>query len=73
MAGALHVPQQHDLDEAADVQRIGGGVESDVPGDPARGGRRVQPFEVGALVEIAALGEGAQELRAEARLWIGHR
>ena len=67
MAGALHVPQQHDLDEASGVQGVGRRVEPDVAGDPARGRRRVQRFEVGALVEIAPLGEGAQELRAEAR------
>ena len=65
MARALHVPQHHDLDEAPDVQRIGGRVEPDVSRDRSGCGGGVQRFEVGALVEVPALDERAQELRAE--------
>ena len=65
VAGALHVPEHHDLDQAPDVERIGGGVEPDVARDTAGRGGGVQPFEVGALVEEPALDEGAQEFRAE--------
>ena len=54
------------------MQGIGRCVEPDVARDPARGGGRVQPFEVGALVEIAALGERAQELRFQGGRWNGH-
>ena len=35
MAGALHVPEQHDLDKAPRVQRVGRRVEPDVARDPA--------------------------------------
>ena len=65
MARALHVAQHHDLDEAPDVQRIGGRVEPDVSGDPSGCGGGVQRFEVGALVKEAAFDERPQELRAE--------
>ena len=61
MAGALHVPEQHDLDEAPDVQGVGRRVEPDVAGNPAGDGGRVQRFEVGALVDVAALDEGAEQ------------
>ena len=65
MTGALHVPEHHDLDEAPDVQRVGGRVEADIARDSTGRGRGVQRSEVGALVEEAALDDGAQELRAE--------
>ena len=64
MTGALHVPEQHDRDEASDMQRIGRRVEPDVARNPAGSGGGVQRPEVGALVEVAALDERAQELGA---------
>ena len=50
---------------APDVKRIRRRVEPDVAGDPAGGGSRVQRLEVGALVDVAALDERAEELRLE--------
>ena len=72
MAGTLHVPEQHDLDKASDVKGIGRRVEPDVAGDPAGGGGRVQRLEIGALVDVAALDEGAQELRSQGGGRNGH-
>ena len=64
MAGSLHVPEHHDLDEAPDMQRIGGRVEPDVTGDSTGSGSAVQRVDVSALVDESALEERAQELRA---------
>ena len=64
MAGALHQAQQHDADEVADMQAVGGAVEADVGGDRAARGQGVEPFEVGGLVEEAALHQLADELGA---------
>ena len=64
MAGALHQAQQHDADEVADMQAVGGAVEADVGGDALARGQGVEPFEVGGLVEEAALHQLADELGA---------
>src|SRR5690606_2069375 len=66
----LQPAQHHDLDQAADVQRRGGGVEADVAGQHARGRRLVQPGRVGDLMDVAARLQGAQELGLEGG--VGH-
>ena len=61
--GLLQPVQHHDLDQVADVQRAGGGVEADVAGHDLARGQRVERRHVGALVDEAALVEHAQEIR----------
>ncbi len=64
MAGLLQPAQHHDLNQAADMQAVGSGVEADVGHDDALGRRLVQRLQVGALVNVAALAEHAQEVGA---------
>ena len=61
MARLLEAPQHHDLDEAADVERRRGGIETDIAGDDLPGGKRIEPCGIGDLVDIAALVEHAHE------------
>ena len=70
VAGLLQTPQHHDLDQVADMQAGGGGVEPDVGGDHAGRRRRVQLHRVGDLVDVAARLHGAQEFGLEGG--IGH-
>ena len=69
VAGLLQPAQQHDRDQAADVQAGRSAVEADVGGDRPLAGQRVERFEVGALVQVAALDEGTHERGTG----IGHR
>ena len=66
LPGPLQPAQQHDADQVADVQAVGGAVEADVGGEPAVGGERVDRLEVGRLVDEAARGQLAHEIRARA-------
>ena len=43
VAGLLEAAQQHDLDQAADVQRWRGGVEADIAGHHWSRRQRVEP------------------------------
>src|SRR5690606_37509533 len=59
-ASLLQAAQKHDLSEAADVQRRRRHVEADVTGD-ARGRGFVEAFKIGALMELAARDNVAEE------------
>ena len=63
VAVALQQAQQHDGHQAAHVQAVGGGVESDIGGDGAGIERVGQRLGIGALVDEAA-GLGFLEKRA---------
>ena len=62
VAGLLQPVEHHDLDQRADMQRRGRAVEADVAYGAAGRGERVQPGEVGALVDEAALVERRSEI-----------
>ena len=51
----LRPVQQHHGQEIADMQRGGSAVIADIGGRLASGGERVQPLEIGALMDEAAL------------------
>ena len=61
MAGLLETAEQHDLDQAADVERRRRRVEADIAGHDLARGEGVETFGVGHLVDVAALVEQAQE------------
>jgi len=69
MPGLLQPAQQHDRDEAADVQAGCSAVETDVRRQRLLAGERVERIEVGALMQIAAVEDGAHERGTG----IGHR
>ncbi len=73
VAGALHQAQQHDAHQIADMQAVGGAVEADVGGDRLLGGQRIEAFEVGGLVEEAALHQLADELGTMGHVSCGHQ
>src|ERR1700730_11483254 len=50
----LQTAQQHDLDETADVQTIGGGIKADVCRDDVRDSPLVESCGVGLLMDVAA-------------------
>ena len=62
VAGLLQPVQHHDLDQRADMQGRRGAVEADIGHDLARERLLVEAGEIRALVEIAALQKGAQEV-----------
>ena len=62
MPGLLQAAEQHDLHEAADVQGRRGGIEADIAGHDLPARQRVERGGVRDLVDIAALGEEAQEV-----------
>ena len=64
VARALQPAQQHDADEVADVQAVGGAVEPDVRDDAIARCEAVQPLQVRDLVHEAALDHGAGEFGA---------
>ncbi len=64
VAGLLQAAQGHDLHQVADVQAGGRGVEADIGRDRRIEGRRVQALQISGLVDVAALHEGADEVRA---------
>jgi hypothetical protein len=63
VAGTLQGAQEHDGDEAADMQRIRRAVEADIGRDRALQGARI--FRIRDLVHETALADGAQEVRFE--------
>jgi len=65
VAGLLHPAQQHDLHQVPDMQRIRRRIEADIAGDRPLGRQGVQRLEVGALVDIAARVEQAQQVGLE--------
>ncbi len=60
--GLLEQAQQHDPQQAADMQAVGGAVVADIGGDgwPSREAR-VERRQIGALMDIAALGGGGEK------------
>ena len=68
MAGLLQPAQQHDSDQAADVQAVGRGIEADIAADHARRETLVERLEVGALMQEAA----GDDVREEGRALVGH-
>src|SRR3546814_4921405 len=58
----LEPPQQHDLDQAADMQAGRGRVEPDIAGHDLLRGKGIEPVRVGRLVDIAPLVEQAQQV-----------
>ena len=61
-AALLQPVQHHDRQQVADVQRRRGAVVADVGDDPALHCERVEPVEIGALVNEAALGQYVEEV-----------
>ena len=49
-----------------DMQRRAGAVVAHIGGDRAFAEPRIQPFRIGALMDVAALVEDAQEVGTEA-------
>jgi hypothetical protein len=62
-AGLLEPAQVHDLHQAADVQRLRGGVEADITTRRACGGVLIEPLLVCELVDVAAADHFPQECR----------
>ena len=62
VAGLLEPAQQHDLHQAADVQRRRGRIEADIAGHDLPRSKRVERGRVGHLVDIAAFREHAEEI-----------
>ena len=65
--GVLQQAQQHDRHQAAHMQAVRRAVEADIGGDGLRRHEGVETFKVGALVQEAALLNGAQEFGAKRR------
>ena len=49
------------------MQTVGGAIITDIGGDDALGEPRIEPVEIGALVDKAAVARGRQESGAEVR------
>src|ERR1700722_17248245 len=58
----LQAAQQHDLHQAADVQAVRGGVKSDISRENTRARPPVESRGIGLLMDVAALGQRAQEI-----------
>ena len=65
--GLLPPAQQHDLQQMADVQRVGRAVEADVGGADAARQHFVQASGIAALMHHAALVHDTHEIRLEVR------
>jgi hypothetical protein len=61
-AGLLQPAQHHDRHEVADVKTLRRAIESDIAGDGAGDGERIEALGVGKLMDEAALGQCAQEI-----------
>ena len=61
-AGLLQPAQHHDLHQRAHMEGRGRAVEADIGDQLASLGLGVDPFEVGALVDIAALHQHGEEI-----------
>ncbi|MNW10485.1 hypothetical protein D3C71_2077200 [compost metagenome] len=57
--------QHHDLDQRAGMERGRRGVEADIGADRTLDCSSVQALRIGDLVDIAALGEGAEQIGFE--------
>ena len=64
-AELLQPVQHHDGDEAADMERGGGAIITDIGHHLAAAGLGVEAIRVGALVDVAALVEEAQQVGSE--------
>jgi hypothetical protein len=62
VARLLQPAQRHDLDQAADVQRPGRGVEPDITRHDTRHQRVVEPLHVGAVGQESAFDHHAEEI-----------
>ena len=67
VAGLLPPAQQHDLQEMADMQRIGRAVEADVGRANAARQQLIEARRIAALMHHAALVHDPHEIRLEAR------
>ena len=65
VAGLLEPVQHHHGQIVADMQRAGGAIVADIGGRFALGGERVQPLEIGALVDKSTFLQGVEEIRFE--------
>ncbi|MET4828073.1 hypothetical protein ABH972_005662 [Bradyrhizobium ottawaense] len=63
VAGLLEPVQHHHGEVIADMQRAGGAIVADIGGRLALGGERVQPLEIGALVNESTFLQGVEEIR----------
>ena len=66
VAGLLQPAQQHDLQQAADMQAVRGAVETDIGRHDPVGGPVVQRCRIGALVDIPAVVQDIHEIGFEA-------
>jgi hypothetical protein len=57
MPRLLHPPQEHNLEQASDVQARRSRVEADIAGHNLLLSQRVESFGIGYLVDVAALVE----------------
>jgi hypothetical protein len=60
--GLLEPAQHHDGEKMADMQRWTGAIVSDIGGDRARLYKIIKALRVGALVDVAAFLENAEEV-----------
>ena len=67
VAALLPPAQQHDLEQMADMQRIGGTVEADIGGADAARQQFVEACGIAALMHHAALVHDTHEVRLEVR------
>ena len=61
VAGLLEQAQQHDRQQIADMQAVGGAIIADIGGQRPGREPRVEPGEIGALMDVAALGGGGEK------------
>ena len=57
----LQQPQQHDRQQAADMQTVGGTIVADIGGDAAGAHAVVERAEIGALMDEAAFERGGEK------------
>eukprot|EP01136_Pigoraptor_vietnamica_P003491 Opistho-1_new@32805 len=62
VAGLLHAAQQHDLDQAADMERGRCRIKADIAGHDLLAGQRVERGGIGDLVDISTLVEQAKQI-----------
>ena len=69
MARFLQPAQHHDLDERADMERLGRGIKADIGWDDTRNHGLIKALIIGAIGQKAALHHDTHEFR----FWvIGH-
>jgi hypothetical protein len=67
VAGLLQPAQHHDVEQMADVERLGGGVVADVGGHDTGQKLRIEGGEVGAVLQVAARDHHVEEIALRAR------